>query len=239
MGSLSTNPRNTISQLKRMMGKKFSDPSVQQDLQYFPFVVTEGPAGECLFNVQYLDKLALFTAEQLMAMLLVDLKAIAEAEGSPVSECVLSVPVYYTEPERNAMLAAAQVGGMRVGGAGGGRGEEGVSGDHQHRGDSRSWRAGILPVGPSPHCCVHSRCAAVAAAAPCSLLQIAGLNCLRLLNETTATALAYGIYKTDLPEGDPVNVVFVDIGFASTQVRCVVQCVGAVSTVCVVWCAVL
>ena len=117
MGSLSTNPRNTISQLKRMMGKKFSDPSVQQDLQYFPFAVTEGPAGECLFNVQYLDKLALFTAEQLMAMLLVDLKDIAAAEGSPVSECVLAVPVYYTEPERNAMLAAAQV--RRVGGRAG------------------------------------------------------------------------------------------------------------------------
>lgn len=38
------------------------------------------------------------------------------------------------------------------------------------------------------------------------------------MNETTATALSYGIYKTDLPEGDPVHVVFVDIGFSSTQV---------------------
>ena len=53
---------------------------------------------------------------------------------------------------------------------------------------------------------------------PCSPPQLAGLNCLRLLNETTATALSYGIYKTDLPEGDPVHVVFVDIGFSSTQV---------------------
>ena len=49
--------------------------------------------------------------------------------------------------------------------------------------------------------------------------QIAGLNCLRLVNETTATALAYGIYKTDLPETDPVNVAFVDMGAASTEVR--------------------
>ena len=54
------------------------------------------------------------------------------------------------------------------------------------------------------------------------LLQTAGLNCLRLLNETTATALAYGIYKTDFPEGEPVHVVFVDVGYASTQV-CVVE----------------
>lgn len=49
--------------------------------------------------------------------------------------------------------------------------------------------------------------------------QIAGLNCLRLVNETTATALAYGIFKTDLPENDPVHVAFVDVGHAHTQVR--------------------
>ena len=47
---------------------------------------------------------------------------------------------------------------------------------------------------------------------------IAGLNCLRLINENTATALAYGIYKTDLPDTDAVNVAFVDMGHSSTQV---------------------
>lgn len=48
--------------------------------------------------------------------------------------------------------------------------------------------------------------------------KIAGLNCLRLMAEITATSLAYGIYKTDLPEKDPVNVAFVDMGHQSTQV---------------------
>ncbi|RXN35181.1 heat shock 70 kDa 4-like protein [Labeo rohita] len=50
--------------------------------------------------------------------------------------------------------------------------------------------------------------------------QIAGLNCLRLMNETTAVALAYGIYKQDLPapEEKPKIVVFVDIGHSSYQV---------------------
>ncbi|KAF9615618.1 hypothetical protein IFM89_024714 [Coptis chinensis] len=47
---------------------------------------------------------------------------------------------------------------------------------------------------------------------------IAGLRPLRLFHETTATALAYGVYKTDLPENDQVNVVFVDVGHASMQV---------------------
>ena len=159
VGGLSTNPRNTISQAKRLMGKKFSDPAVQKDLVNFPFKVTEGPDGKCLINVEYLEKPAQFTPEQIMAALFVDLKQIAEQEqGGPVSEAVCSVPVFYTEPERHAMLAAAQV---------------------------------------------------------------AGLNCLRLLDDTTATALAWGIYKTDLPENDAHHVIFVDVGFASTQV-CVV-----------------
>lgn len=48
--------------------------------------------------------------------------------------------------------------------------------------------------------------------------RIAGVNCLRLFNDTAATALAYGIFKSDLPEGDPVYVAFVDMGHSSLQV---------------------
>ena len=50
--------------------------------------------------------------------------------------------------------------------------------------------------------------------------QLAGLNVLRLLNDTTAAALAYGIYKQDLPapEEKPRNVVFVDLGHSDLQV---------------------
>lgn len=158
-GALATNPCNTIILLKRLLGKKFNDPVVQTDLKYVPYSVSQGPRGECLFNVQYLDKPMQLTGEQVMAAMLVDLKEIAEVEsGAPISEAVLSVPAFFTEPERHAMLAAAQ---------------------------------------------------------------IAGLNCLRLLNETTATALSYGIYKTDLSETEPANVVFIDVGHTATQV-CVV-----------------
>jgi len=154
-GGLSISPKNTIFQLKRLLRKKFSAPDVQEDIQRLPFQVKEGPDGGCLVVVDYLGERTAFTPEQLMAMLLVDMKAIAETDGSPVTDCVLSVPTFYNEAERYAMLNAAQ---------------------------------------------------------------IAGVNCLRLINETTATALAYGIYKTDLPEGEPVNVVFVDVGADAFQV---------------------
>ncbi len=110
-----------------------------------------------LLAYSYCNEMVAFTPEQLVAMIIVDMKKIAEAEsGIPVTDCCLSVPTYYTEAERYAMLDAAT---------------------------------------------------------------IAGVNCLRLVNETTAAALSYGIYKTDLPETDPVYVAFVDVGHSSTQVR--------------------
>lgn len=63
-------------------------------------------------HVRYGGEEAAFAPEQLMAMVIVDLKKIAEKEGgAPVVDCALSVPVFYTEPERRAMLAATQVGG--------------------------------------------------------------------------------------------------------------------------------
>jgi heat shock protein 4 len=150
------NPKNTPHQLKRLLGKKFSDPAVQADIARLPFKVSEGPDGGCLVHVTFCSEPASFSPEQLMAMVLTDLKKIAEAEtGIAVTDCAISVPTFYTEVERYAMLNAASV---------------------------------------------------------------AGLNCLRLVNETTATALAYGIFKTDLPDTDPVHVGFVDVGHAHTQV---------------------
>lgn len=150
------NPKNTPHQLKRLLGKKFADPALQADIARLPFKVSEGPDGGVLVHVTFCNEPAAFTPEQLMAMVLTDLKKIAEGEtGIPVTDCAISVPTFYTEAERYAMLNAAGV---------------------------------------------------------------AGLNCLRLVNETTATALAYGIFKTDLPDTDPVHVGFVDVGHAHTQV---------------------
>lgn len=156
MAKMPLSPQNTAHQLKRIIGRKFSDLSLQSDMKKLPFSISEGPDGGCLINVQYCNEPCSFTPEQVMAMILVDLKKIVEADGGiHVSDCVLAVPTYFNEDGRAAMLDAAA---------------------------------------------------------------IAGLKCLRLINETTATALAYSIYKTDLPETEAVNVAFVDVGHSSTQV---------------------
>lgn len=51
--------------------------------------------------------------------------------------------------------------------------------------------------------------------------EIAGINCVRLVNETTATALYWGFYRRDLPENDPIHVMFIDCGYKNTSVSIV------------------
>ncbi|ERN03917.1 heat shock 70 kDa protein 14 [Amborella trichopoda] len=153
------NIKNSVSQIKRLIGRRFSDPELQRDLQAFAFLVTEGPDGFPLIHVRYLGESKLFTPTQVLGMILSNLKGIAEKNlNAAVVDCCIGIPVYFTDLQRRAVLDAAT---------------------------------------------------------------IAGLHPLRLIHETTATALAYGIYKTDLPENDQLNVAFVDVGHACMQV-CVV-----------------
>lgn len=150
------NPKNTISQIKRLIGRQFSDPELQRDIKSLPYSVTAGPDGYPLIHAQYLGESKTFTPTQVLGMVFSDLKTIAEKNlNAAVVDCCIGIPVYFTDLQRRAVIDAAT---------------------------------------------------------------ISGLHPLRLIHETTATALAYGIYKTDLPENDPMNVAFVDMGHASMQV---------------------
>ncbi|KDD72574.1 heat shock protein Hsp70, partial [Helicosporidium sp. ATCC 50920] len=112
VGAMATNPRNTVFQLKRLLGKQFSDPDVQRDLAEFPFKVAAASDGGCEVEVSYRGEPTRFAPEQLVAALLADLRAQAEREqGGPVTEAVLAVPLYWGEAERAAMLAAGQAAG--------------------------------------------------------------------------------------------------------------------------------
>ncbi|KAK9681152.1 Hsp70 protein [Popillia japonica] len=153
-----TNMANTIYGFKRLLGRKYRDPQVTFEQKHLPYEMVEMEGGSLGIKVRYLDEEHIFTPEQCLAMLFTKLKDISEtALQTPVKDCVISVPAYFTIKERQAILDAAA---------------------------------------------------------------IADLNVLSLLNETTATTLAYGIYKQDLPlpEEKPRNVVFVDCGQSSLQV---------------------
>lgn len=92
----STNPKNSVSQLKRLLGHKFADPELQADLQTLPFKVTEGPDGFPLVHVNYLGEERIFTPVQLFAMVLSNMKGLAEKNlKGAVVDCCIGIPVWW------------------------------------------------------------------------------------------------------------------------------------------------
>jgi len=145
------NPNNTIYDAKRLIGRKFSDPVVQQDIALWPFKVISGADGRPQIQVEYKGETKTFFPEELSAMVLTKMKEFAEAYlGHPVSNAVITVPAYFNDSQRQATKDA-----------------------------------GI----------------------------IAGLNVLRIINEPTAAAVAYGLDKQNSDQ----NILIFDCGGGTTD----------------------
>ena len=149
-----SNFRNTIGSLKRLIGRTVSDPEVQNVEKTFTNVTLVDVNGTVGVEVKYLGQTQKFSATQLVGAYLGKLRDITANELKVgVTDVVLAVPVWYTDIQRRAIIDAAS---------------------------------------------------------------IAGLNIIRLINDTTATALGYGITKSDLPEVDnPKHIIFIDVGHSS------------------------
>ena len=144
-----SNPTRTVFDAKRLIGKKFSDPTVQDELKHFPFEVKADSSDKPVIHVETNDGKKEFAAEQVSAFILQKMKAIAEAYvGSEVKNAVVTVPAYFNDSQRQATKDAGA---------------------------------------------------------------IAGLNVLRIINEPTAAAIAYGLDKTDGHKGEK-NVLIFDLG---------------------------
>lgn len=110
-----TNPKNTVFGFKRLIGRKFRDPLVQTEITYLPYQVIELPNGEIGIKVRYLQEDTTFTVQQITAMLFTKLKEVAEAALKiKVNDCVISVPSFFTDVERRALLDASQIAGLNV-----------------------------------------------------------------------------------------------------------------------------
>jgi len=109
-----SNLKNTVGSLKRLAGRSFSDPDVQveQDFVSAPLVDINGQVGA---EVTYLGKKEKFTATQLVSMFLSKVKQTASAELKlPVSDLVMSVPAWFTDAQRRALMDAAEISGLKL-----------------------------------------------------------------------------------------------------------------------------
>ena len=140
------NPENTIFDAKRLIGRKFTDSVIKDDIKLWPFDVSPDGTGKPMINVKYKQELKSFSAEEISSIILVKMKEIAEAYiGKPVNNAVVTVPAYFNDAQRQATKDAGT---------------------------------------------------------------IAGLNILRIINEPTAAAIAYGLDK----KGDESTVLIFDLG---------------------------
>ncbi|KAI4352359.1 hypothetical protein L6164_006620 [Bauhinia variegata] len=143
------NSTNTIFDAKRLIGRRFSDPIVQADVEGWPFKVIASADDKPKIVVTCGNEKKQFYAEEISSMVLIKMREIAEAKlGKIVKNAVVTVPAYFNDSQRQATKDAGT---------------------------------------------------------------IAGLNILRIINEPTAAAIAYGLDKKDIFDGER-NVFIFDLG---------------------------
>ena len=106
-----TNPSNTIFSVKRLMGRKFNEPSVEYDKKLLPFQITKADNGDA--KVKMGDKE--YSPPEISAMILQKLKTDAESYlGEKVTEAVITVPAYFNDSQRQATKDAGKIAGLDV-----------------------------------------------------------------------------------------------------------------------------
>ena len=104
-------PKSTIFSVKRLVGRKFSDKSVQSDAKWLPYTIKAGNNDMAVVEVEGKS----FTPQEISAKVLAKIKADAEKYlGEPVKQAVITVPAYFDDSERQATKQAGEIAGLEV-----------------------------------------------------------------------------------------------------------------------------
>jgi len=108
------NPTNTVFDAKRLIGRKFDDPTVQTDSKLWPFKVIDDNSKPKIV-VEYKGEEKTFTPEEISSMILIKMKQTADAYlGSDIKDAVITVPAYFNDAQRQATKDAGMISGMNV-----------------------------------------------------------------------------------------------------------------------------
>jgi L1 cell adhesion molecule like protein len=110
----SMNPTNTIYDAKRLIGRKYDESSVQEDIKLWPFKVLNDNEKPKL-EVKYMNETKSFHPEEISAMILSKLKESAEAYlNTTVTDAVVTVPAYFNDSQRQATKDAGAIAGLNI-----------------------------------------------------------------------------------------------------------------------------
>lgn len=109
------NPKNTVYDAKRLIGRKFSDEKLKNDLEHYSFDVICGENDRPLIRVDYLNEEKTFYPEEISAMILQKIKDIASKYvGYEIKKAVITVPAYFNDAQRSSTKDAGTIAGLEV-----------------------------------------------------------------------------------------------------------------------------
>ncbi|XP_078153722.1 uncharacterized protein LOC144548886 [Carex rostrata] len=107
------NPTNTIFDVTRLIGRRYSDPSVQNGIRLWPFQVKASPDDRLLVEVRWKSKLWQFTPVEILSMILMQMKENAQQNlGAIIKDAVITVPIHFNYKQRQAIKKAGMIAGL-------------------------------------------------------------------------------------------------------------------------------